>query len=139
MARTVNQVMTHDPRSVAPDDTLQQAARLMREVDTGALIVVENGEVNGIVTDRDIVVRAIADGRDPSSTKVADVATTSTVTVTPDQSASDAAQLMRDNDIRRLVVVHDGRPAGIVSIGDLAIELDEDSALADLSSAPPNN
>jgi CBS domain-containing protein len=139
MARTVNQVMTHDPRSVAPDDTLQQAARLMREVDTGALIVVENGEVTGIVTDRDIVVRAIADGRDPSSTKVADVATTSTVTVTPDQSASDAAQLMRDNDIRRLVVVHDGRPAGIVSIGDLAIELDEGSALADLSSAPPNN
>src|ERR671916_645719 len=72
MARTVNQVMTHDPRSVAPDDTLQQAARLMREVDTGALIVVENGEVTGIVTDRDIVVRAIADGRDPSSTKIAD-------------------------------------------------------------------
>ena len=139
MARTVNQVMTHDPRSVAPDDTLQQAARLMREVDTGALIVVEGGEVTGIVTDRDIVVRAIADGSDPASTKVADVATTSTVTVTPDQSASDAAQLMRDNDIRRLVVVHDGRPAGIVSIGDLAIELDEGSALADLSSAPPNN
>lgn len=139
MARTVNQVMTHDPRSVAPDDTLQQAARLMREADTGALIVVEGGEVRGIVTDRDIVVRAIADGRDPSSTKVADVATTSTVTVTPDQSASEAAQLMRENDIRRLVVVHDGRPAGIVSIGDLAIELDEGSALADLSSAPPNN
>jgi len=139
MARTVNQVMTHDPRTVAPGDALQQAARLMREVDTGALIVVDGGEVTGIVTDRDIVVRAIADGRDPSSTKVADVATTSTITVTPDQSASDAAQLMRDNDIRRLVVVHDGRPAGIVSIGDLAIELDEGSALADLSSAPPNN
>jgi CBS domain-containing protein len=103
------------------------------------LIVVESGEVRGIVTDRDIVVRAIADGRDPSSTQVADVATTSTITVTPDQSASEAAQLMRDHDIRRLVVVHDGRPAGIVSIGDLAIELDEGSALADLSSAPPNN
>ncbi len=138
MARTVNQVMTHDPRTVAPSDTLQQAARLMREVDTGALIVVDGGEVTGIVTDRDIVVRAIADGRDPSSTKVADVATTSTVTVSPDQSASDAAQLMRDNDIRRLVVVHDGRPAGIVSIGDLAVALDDESALADISSASPD-
>ena len=139
MARTVNQVMTHDPRSVAPDDTLQQAARLMREVDTGALIVVENGEVTGIVTDRDIVVRAIADGRDPSSTKIADVATSSTVTVTPDQSASDAAQLMRDNDIRRLVVVQGGRPVGIVSLGDLAVALDEGSGLADISAASPNN
>ena len=139
MARTVNQVMTQDPRSVAPSDTLVEAARHMREGDTGAIIVVDGGEVTGIVTDRDIVVRAIADGRDPSSTKVADVATTSTITVTPDQSAADAARLMREHDIRRLVVLHDGRPAGIVSIGDPAIELDEGSALADLSSAPPNN
>ena len=139
MARTVNQVMTQDPRSVSPSDTLTEAARHMRDGDTGAIIVVDGGEVTGIVTDRDIVVRAIADGRDPGSTKVSDVATASTITVTPDQSAADAARLMREHDIRRLVVVHDGRPAGIVSIGDLAIELDEGSALADLSSAPPNN
>jgi CBS domain-containing protein len=139
MARTVNQVMTHDPRTVTPSDSLIQAARLMREADTGALIVVDNNEVRGILTDRDIVVRALADGKDATQTTAGDIATTSTVTVTPDQSASEAAQLMRDNDIRRLVVLHDGRPAGIVSIGDLAIELDEDSALADLSAAPPNN
>jgi len=139
MARTVNQVMTSDPRTVAPGDKLTEAARHMKEGDTGALIVVDGGSVTGIVTDRDIVVRAIAEGRDPSSTTVGDVATTSTITVSPDQSAQEAAQLMRDNDIRRIVVVHDGRPAGIVSIGDLAIELDEGSALADLSSAPPNN
>jgi CBS domain-containing protein len=139
MARTVNQVMTQDPRSVSPSDSIAEAARHMRDGDTGAIIVVDGGEVLGIVTDRDIVVRAIADGRDPASTKVSDVATTTTITVTPDQSAADAAKLMREHDIRRLVVVHDGRPAGIVSIGDLAIELDEGSALADLSSAPPNN
>jgi CBS domain-containing protein len=139
MARTVNQVMTHDPRTVSPSDSLLEAARLMREADTGAIIVVDGGEVRGIVTDRDIVVRAIADGKDPAQTTAGEIATTSTVTVTPDQSATEAAQLMRDHDIRRLVVVHDGRPAGVVSIGDLAVELDEDSALADMSSAPPNN
>ena len=139
MAQTVNEVMTADPRTVAPDDTVADAARFMRDDDVGALVVVQEGKPTGIVTDRDIVVRAIAEGRDPSSTTVGDIATTSTITVTPDQTAQDAAQLMRDNDIRRIVVVHDGRPAGIVSIGDLAIELDEGSALADLSSAPPNN
>ena len=139
MARTVNQVMTSDPRTVAPGDPLTEAARHMRDGDVGAVVVVDGGSVTGIVTDRDIVVRAIAEGRDPSSTTVRDVFTSSTVTVTPDQSEDDAARLMRENDIRRIVVVHDGRPAGIVSIGDLAVELDEDSALADLSSAPPNN
>ena len=139
MARTVNQVMTSDPRTVAPGDKLTEAARHMKEADTGAIIVVDGGSVAGIVTDRDIVVRAIAEGRDPSSTTAGNVMTASTITVTPDQTAQDAARLMRENDIRRVVVVHDGRPAGIVSIGDLAIELDEGSALADMSSAPPNN
>ena len=115
MARTINQVMTHDPRTVGPSDSLLEAARLMREADTGAIIVVE------------------------SNAPVSEVATTSTITVTPDQTAAEAAQLMREHDIRRIVVLHDGRPAGIVSIGDLAVELDEGSALADLSAAPPNN
>ncbi len=139
MARTVNQVMTADPRTVSPGDSLTEAARHMRDADAGAVVVVRDGSVAGILTDRDIVVRAIAEGRDPSSTTVGDIASASAITVTPDQSAQEAARLMPENDIRRLVVVHDGRPAGIVSIGDLAIELDEGSALADISSAPPNN
>jgi CBS domain-containing protein len=139
MARTVNQVMTHDPRTVSPNDNLVEAARLMRDSDAGTVICVRDGQVAGILTDRDIVVRAIADGRDPSSTSVGDVASANPVTVTPDADASEAARLMREHDIRRLVVLQDGRPAGIVSIGDLALELDEDSALADMASAPPNN
>ena len=139
MPPTVNEVMTADPRTVEPGDTLTDAAREMRDGDVGALVVVQDGKATGIATDRDIVVRAIADGRDPNSTRVADVATDATVTVTPDQSASEAARLMREHDIRRLVVVQDGRPAGIVSIGDLAVALDEESALADISAASPNN
>ena len=139
MARTVNQVMTADPRTVAPGDSLADAARHMRDGDVGAVIVVREGNVAGILTDRDIVVRAIADGRDATSTTVGDIASASTITVTPDTSAQDAARLMREHDIRRIVVVHDGRPAGIVSLGDLAVELDGDSALADISAASPNN
>ena len=139
MARTVNEVMTHDPVVVEPGTTLTEAARFMRDSDVGPLLVADGGRLTGIVTDRDIVVRAIADGRDPSSTKVSDVVSGGVTTVTPDQSASDAARIMREQDVRRLPVVQDGRPVGIVAIGDLAVELDDESALADISAASPNN
>ncbi|HEU4657324.1 MAG TPA: CBS domain-containing protein [Capillimicrobium sp.] len=139
MARTVNEVMTHDPVVVQPSSPLTDAARFMRDSDVGDVLVADGGELKGIVTDRDIVVRAIADGRDPSSTKVGDVVTEPVTTVTPDQSASDAARIMREKDVRRLPVVQDGRPVGIVSIGDLAVELDDESALADISASSPNN
>lgn len=138
MPQTVNEVMTADPRTVAPEDSLADAARHMREGDVGAVVVVQDGRASGIVTDRDIVVRAIADGRDPNTTRVADVASEATLTVTPEQHATEAARLMREHDIRRLVVVQDGRPAGVVSIGDLAVALDDRSALADISAASPN-
>ena len=102
-------------------------------------IVNDNGRLQGMITDRDIVVRAVAEGRDPSSTKVGDVATREVQTLTPDSSVDDAIKLVREQNVRRIPVVEDGRPAGIVSIGDLAIERDTDSALADISSEPPNN
>ena len=139
MARTVNEVMTHDPVVVEPTTTLTEAARFMRDSDVGPVLVAEGGSLTGIVTDRDIVVRAIADGRDPSSTKVSDVVSGSVTTVTPDQDASEAARIMREQDVRRLPVVQDGRPVGIVAIGDLAVELDDESALADISASSPNN
>ena len=138
MARTVNQVMTADPRTVAPSDTLADAARHMRDGDLGAVIVTRDNEVAGILTDRDIVVRAIADGRDPSGTTVGDIASATPITVTPDTAADEAARLMREHDVRRLVVVHGGRPAGIVAIGGLAVAPDEESALADISAASPH-
>jgi CBS domain-containing protein len=84
-------------------------------------------------------VRAIAEHRDPSSTKVGDVATRDVAALTPDQSVDDAIKIVREQNVRRIPVVQDGRPAGIVSIGDLAIERDTDSALADISSEPANN
>ncbi|MEA2229903.1 MAG: hypothetical protein QOF04_3533 [Solirubrobacteraceae bacterium] len=139
MAQSIREVMTADPRTIDTGATLVDAAREMRDGDVGALIVVDGGSVAGIVTDRDIVVRAIADGRDPGSTRVTDVATMSPVTLTVDQTVEDAIRVMREQDVRRIPVVQDGRPAGIVSLGDLAIERDTDSALADIASEPPNN
>ena len=138
MGQSIRDVMTSDPQTVPADATLQDAAREMKS-DIGAVLVEDNGSVAGILTDRDIVVRAIAEGRDPSSTKVSDVATRDVKTLSPDSSVEDAIKLVREHNVRRIPVVEDGRPAGIVSIGDLAIERDADSALADLSSEPSNN
>jgi CBS domain-containing protein len=110
----------------------------MREGDVGDVIVTQGGQVTGIVTDRDIVVRAIAEGRAPDSTPVSEVATSDVRALEPTQSVDEAVQAMREHDIRRLPVVDGGRPVGIVSLGDLAVERDPDSALADISAASPD-
>ncbi|MDQ3894690.1 MAG: CBS domain-containing protein [Actinomycetota bacterium] len=139
MARTVEEIMTRDPRTVNASDTLVDAARAMNEADIGDVVVVDNGDVKGIVTDRDIVVRAIAEGRDPQSTSVGDVCTTGIESIEPGASVDDALRKMREADIRRLPVVQDGRPVGIISLGDLAVEREPDSTLADISAASPDN
>ena len=95
--------------------------------------------VRGIVTDRDIVVRCVAEGKNPTKTKVSEIFTTEPTTLSPDDSLDDAVDALREAHVRRLPVVEDGRVAGIVSIGDLAEARDERSALADISAAPPNN
>jgi CBS domain-containing protein len=138
MGQSIKEVMTGDPHTVSTDATLEDAAREMKSDDIGAVLVEEKGSVAGILTDRDIVVRAIAEGRDPSSTKVGDVASRDVKTLTPDSSVEDAIEIVREHHVRRIPVVQDGRPAGIVSIGDLAIERDSESALADISAASPN-
>jgi CBS domain-containing protein len=140
MAQSIREVMTPTPQTVPSDATLQDAARKMKQDDIGAVLVRDNGSVSGILTDRDIVVRAIAEGRDPSSTKVSDVASRDVKTLTPDSSADGAIRIVHEQNVRRIPVVDEnGEPQGIVSIGDLAVERDTDSALADISSEPPNN
>jgi CBS domain-containing protein len=138
MAQTINEVMTHDPITVEPDTPIAQVARRMKDDDTGAILVTENGNLAGIVTDRDIVVRAIAEGADPD-TPIGNFMTRDPKTVTPDSPVDDAIRIARDDDVRRVPVVQDGRPVGIVSLGDLAMERDQDSALADISAASQNN
>jgi CBS domain-containing protein len=138
MAKTINEVMTHDPITVEADTSLAQVARKMREGDTGAILVTDGAKLAGIITDRDIVVRAIADGRDPE-TSVGDIATRDPRTVTPDQPIDEAITIMREDDVRRVPVLQDGRPVGIVSLGDAAEQRDPESALADISSSSQNN
>ena len=139
MAQSIREVMTADPRTVESSATVADAARAMRDGDVGSVVVIENGKVAGIVTDRDIAVRVVAEGRDPDATRVSEAATMNPVTLTVDQSVDDAIRLVREQNIRRILVVQDDRPAGIVSLGDLAIERDTGSALADIASEPPNN
>lgn len=140
MAEQVRDVMTPDPACVSASDTADKAAQLMRDRDVGSIVVTENGgSVAGIVTDRDIVVRAGADGKNPAEVKVGEVASSNPTTLSADESITDAVQSMRDQNIRRLPVVDGGKPVGIVSLGDLAQEQDPNSVLGDISAAPPNN
>jgi CBS domain-containing protein len=139
MAQTVEEIMTRDPRTVNADDPIVEAARIMRDSDIGDVIVLQGGEVGGILTDRDIVVRGVADGRDGESTTVGDVCTTGIEAIEPSASVDDALSRMREADIRRLPVVQDGQPVGIISLGDLAVEREPDSTLADISAASPDN
>jgi CBS domain-containing protein len=114
-------VMTSNPRTVPPDATIQETARLMRDEDTGAIPVVDKGKPVGIITDRDIVVRALADGDANIRKPVRNFITESPVTVDLDTSTEEAAKIMGERQIRRLLVSQDDKVVGIVSIGDLAV------------------
>ncbi|NDU76907.1 CBS domain-containing protein [Actinomadura sp. DSM 109109] len=138
MGQKVNEVMTPAPVAVSPDTNLVEVGDLMRRHGIGDVLVVHEGRLRGLVTDRDIVVRAVAEHRDPSRTAVADICSTNMITVAPGADADEAVRLMRANAVRRLPVVDGDRPIGMVSIGDLAVQRDERSALADISAEPPN-
>ena len=117
----IREVMTPNPRTIAPTDSIQNAARIMRDEDTGVVPVVDNGRPVGLVTDRDIVVRAVAeDGQ--LNRPVSDIVTTGVVSASPDMSTREAAELMSEHQIRRLPVVENDRLVGIVSLGDLAVK-----------------
>jgi signal-transduction protein with cAMP-binding, CBS, and nucleotidyltransferase domain len=139
MAQTIQDVMTAHPMALSSAMSIGDAARAMRERDLGDVIVVDDqNALCGIVTDRDIVVRAVADDRNPSEVRLGDICSRDLTTVDASASVKDAVKLMRERALRRLPVVEHGRPVGIVSLGDLAIERDPDSALADISTAPSN-
>jgi CBS domain-containing protein len=125
----IRDVMTSNPRTVAPGDSIQNAARIMRDEDTGAVPVVDNGRAVGIVTDRDIVVRAVADGE--LNRPIRDIVSGDVIAARPDMSTKEAAQLMSEHQVRRLPVVENDRLVGIVSIGDLAVKEADDKRMGD--------
>ncbi len=139
MAISIREIMTKDPITIEESASVADAAKAMKQADIGPTLITSNGKLRGIITDRDIAVRVVAEGQDPKSVKAIDIATTNLQTLSPDAEAGDAVRLMKQNNIRRVVVAENDQPVGIVSIGDLAIALDETSVLAAISSEPPNN
>ena len=138
MAQNIRSVMNTNPVTLPAQASVAEAASAMRAANIGDVIVLDNGRIRGILTDRDIVIRAVAEGRDLVSTKVADICSQELETLSPTDSIEDAVRLMRDKAIRRLPVIEGDKPVGIVSIGDLAVSQDPRSALGHISSAPPN-
>ena len=139
MPQTIREVMSSKPVTLDPGATIRQAAQLMRDHQVGDVIVVENDRIAGMVTDRDIVVRAVAESHDPAQVTVGDIATTQLNCLAPTDSVEEAIRLMREQAVRRIPVVEGDRCVGVVTIGDLAVERDEKSVLADISAAPANN
>lgn len=138
MADTVRDVMMPNPLTVDAGTPIESAAQIMRENDIGDVLVTQDGYLLGILTDRDIVVRAIAGERHPAATFSGECCSTDVTVVAADESPDRAAAVMREHALRRLPVVDDGQVVGIVSIGDLAVAEDPRSALANISAARPN-
>ncbi|WP_121745479.1 CBS domain-containing protein [Streptomyces sp. E2N166] len=138
MTQYVRDIMTGDPVTVEPQSSVTAVARIMRDQDLGAVLVTDGDELRGLVTDRDLVIRSVAEGGDPEQTTVAGACSDDVVTVRSDDELNHAVELMREHAVRRVPVVDDGRPVGIVSLGDLAMERDPESALGDISVARPN-
>ena len=138
MSNKIREIMTQHPVTVQSNTSALDAARTMRESNIGCLAVMRDGKLDGVVTDRDLVVRVMAKGLDPSSTKLENVYSREIASLSPTSTTDEAVRLMREKSIRRIPVVDDGSIIGMVSLGDLAVALDPQSALADISKASPN-
>lgn len=139
MAQFVREIMTPGVVAVRPDASLVEAAQLMRAQDIGDVLVAGERSVLGVLTDRDIALRAVADGVDPLTVSAQAVCTPNPVVIGPDDAVSAAVELMREHAIRRLPVVEDGHAVGMLSLGDLAVSEDPGSALAEISRAAPDD
>lgn len=138
MTQYVRDIMTRDPVTVEPQTSVTAVARIMRDQDLGAVLVTDGDDLRGLVTDRDLVIRSLAGGGDPEHTTVAGACSDDLVTVRPDEALDHAVEVMREHAVRRVPVVDEGHLVGIVSLGDLAMERDPESALGDISVARPN-
>ncbi len=117
----IRDVMTPEPRTVTADSTVAEAARLMRDEETGIAPIIEGERLVGVVTDRDIAIKVAAEGKDPQSTKVSEVASSNLVTIDPQQDLDEALRLMAQHQVRRLPVVEeDGKLVGILAQADVA-------------------
>ena len=121
MAKSIRDLMTSNPCSIDADKPVSYAAKMMRDEDVGLAPIVEGQKLIGTLTDRDIAIRVVAEGKDPESTTVREVASTRLVTLDPEQDLDEALRLMAQNQVRRLPVVEeDGKLAGVIAQADVA-------------------
>jgi CBS domain-containing protein len=125
MAQSVRDAMTAAPRSIAQSASVVEAARLMREGDIGSLPITDDEKLVGMITDRDIATRVVAEAADPKTTSVADVYSRDLISVEPDEDLEEAVRLMARHQVRRLPVVENGRLVGIVAQADIALRESE--------------
>ena len=138
-ARKIQDVMTRQPAAFPASAPVSDAARAMRDTNTGCVLVTLSGELCGIVTDRDIAVRAVAEGKDPQSTPLGEICSRELNSLSPTDGLDMAVNLMKEKAIRRIPVVENGKALGVVSLGDLAERLDPASVLGQISIASANH
>jgi len=138
MAKSVRDAMTQNPRSIGASASVVEAARLMREEHIGSLPITEDDELVGMITDRDITTRVVAEAADPQKTSVEEIYSRELISVEPDKDLEEALQLMASYQVRRLPVVENGRLVGIVAQADVALSEDEQKTgqLVEAISAP---
>lgn len=138
----IQEIMTTDVTSVAPDTSVVEAAKLMKAEDIGSVPVCEQSKVVGILTDRDIIIRSVAEGKNPQATKVSEIMSSKVETVTPDTDLDEVSNLMSDRQIRRVPVVENNKLVGIVALSDIALEdefyMEASEALTDISKPTHN-
>lgn len=138
MTQTIERAMTRDPVTLDHKATVREAAKKMAREDIGDVIVMRDGKAYGIVTDRDIVVRCLAKGGEPTEMRLDEICSTNLITVRPNDSLVDAETLMRNRALKRLVVAQDGNPLGVVTMGDVERLRHPDGTAAHIAQAPPN-
>ena len=136
--RKMRDIMSPAPICMAPGESVFAAAKAMKQHGIGAVLVLTDGRLSGLVTDRDITVRVLAENRDPLTTRIGDICRSELAVLGPDDDLEQATRLVRERAVRRIPILADGIPVGVVSIGDLALDKDAMSALSGVSSAPPN-
>jgi CBS domain-containing protein len=125
MAKSVRDAMTENPRSIAASASVVEAARLMREQHIGSLPITDDEQLVGMITDRDLATRVVAEAADPERTSVGEVYSRDLISIEPDEDLDEALQLMARHQVRRLPVVENGRLVGIVAQADIALSENE--------------
>jgi CBS domain-containing protein len=139
MARKMRDIMSPAPICMSPGESVSAAAKAMKQHGIGTVLMLTGGKLSGLVTDRDIAIRVLAENRDPLTTPIGDICSSELVVLGPDDDVEQATRLVRERAVRRIPVLADGIPVGVVSIGDLTLDQDATSALSGVSSTPPNS